>query len=191
MAKKKRTPAPEIGPRIQASRKKNGLSLEELAARSGVSKSLLSQIERGEANPTFATLWSLTRALGLEFSDLIGMHSTTGRGIIETMAAGMTPEIRSEDRLCTLRILGPADHTGAMEWYDLTIAPKGALVSKAHAKGATEHLTVRDGVLKISSGGEEKILTRGMTCRYAADVSHAIRNEGRVAARALLVVINN
>ena len=188
--KKKRVPAPAIGPRIQTTRKKQHLSLEELAARSGVSKSLLSQIERGEANPTFATLWNLTRALELEFSELIGMHSSAGRGVIETVPQGLIPEIRTEDGLCILRILGPAHSAGAMEWYDLTIAPRGALVSKPHSKGATEHLTVQEGVLRISSGAEDQTVSAGMTCRYAADVAHAIRNDGKKPARALLVVLS-
>lgn len=188
--KKKRSQAPAIGPRLQAERQKQHLSLQELAARSGVSKSLLSQIERGEANPTFATLWHLTRALELEFSDLISMQSKVGRGMIETIPANLIPEIRTEDGLCVLRILGPTHTVGTMEWYDLTMAPRGALISSPHAKGATEHLSVRDGVLKISSGDEEQMLTTGMTGRYAADVPHAIRNAGKKPARALLVVIN-
>ena len=188
--KKKRSQAPAIGPRLQAERQKQHLSLQELAARSGVSKSLLSQIERGEANPTFATLWHLTRALELEFSDLISMQSKVGRGMIETIPANLIPEIRTEDGLCVLRILGPTHTVGTMEWYDLTVAPRGALVSRPHAKGATEHLSVRDGVLKISSGDEEQMLSAGMTGRYAADVPHAIRNAGKKPASALLVVIN-
>jgi transcriptional regulator with XRE-family HTH domain len=188
--KKKRSQAPAIGPRLQAERQKQHLSLQELAARSGVSKSLLSQIERGEANPTFATLWHLTRALELEFSDLISMQSKVGRGMIETIPANLIPEIRTEDGLCVLRILGPTHTVGTMEWYDLTVAPRGALVSRPHAKGATEHLSVRDGVLKISSGDEEQMLSAGMTGRYAADVPHAIRNAGKKPARALLVVIS-
>jgi transcriptional regulator with XRE-family HTH domain len=188
--KKKRSQAPAIGPRLQAERKKQHLSLQELAARSGVSKSLLSQIERGEANPTFATLWHLTRALELEFSDLISMQSRVGRGMIEAIPANLIPEIRTEDGLCVLRILGPTHTVGTMEWYDLTVAPRGALVSRPHAKGATEHLSVRDGVLKVSSGDEEQILSAGMTGRYAADVPHAIRNAGKKPASALLVVIN-
>lgn len=187
--RKKRSPAPPIGPRLQAARKKQHLSLEELASRSGVSKSLLSQIERGAANPTFATLWSLTRALDLEFAELIGMKSSVARGVIETMMASQIPEIKTEDGLCVLRILGPASSAGSMEWYDLTIRPRGALVSKAHAKGATEHLSVRDGILEVSSGDDRQMLSAGATCRYAADIPHTIRNPGSKPAKALLVVI--
>jgi DNA-binding XRE family transcriptional regulator len=156
----KKSPAPALGPRLQAIRKKQHLSLEDLAARSGVSKSMLSQIERGEANP------------------------------IETVPGNLIPEIRTEDGLCVLRILSPTNTAGAMEWYELSVAPKGALISKPHAKGATEHLTVLEGVLKISSGDENQILTAAMTARYAADVPHAIVNQGKKPARALLVVLS-
>jgi XRE family transcriptional regulator, regulator of sulfur utilization len=186
----KKSPAPALGPRLQAIRKKQHLSLEDLAARSGVSKSMLSQIERGEANPTFATLWNLTRALDLEFSELIGMRSGGARPAIETVPGNLIPEIRTEDGLCVLRILSPTNTAGAMEWYELSMAPKGALISKPHAKGATEHLTVLEGVLKISSGDENQILTAAMTARYAADVPHAIVNQGKKPARALLVVLS-
>lgn len=48
--------APNLGPKLQAIRKEKSLTLEQLAERSSVSKSMLSQIERGQANPTFATL---------------------------------------------------------------------------------------------------------------------------------------
>ena len=54
---------PRIGPAIQKERKLRKLTLEQLSVQSGVSKSMLSQIERGEANPTFAVVWSLTQAL--------------------------------------------------------------------------------------------------------------------------------
>jgi mannose-6-phosphate isomerase-like protein (cupin superfamily) len=152
---------------------------------------MLSQIERGETNPTFATLWTLTRALDLEFSELISMHSNTaGRVPIEIIPENMIPEIRTEDRRCILRILSPMQTAGSVEWYELTISSNGALVSKPHAKGATEHLTVLEGALLVSSGDEEKTLMAGMTARYSADVPHAIRNRGKKAARALLVVMN-
>ncbi len=187
----KKTSAPAIGPRLQAIRKKQHLSLEDLAARSGVSKSMLSQIERGEANPTFATLWNLTRALDLEFSDLIGMRANSGAGPqVEIFARNLIPEIRTEDGLCVLRILSPAQSAGSLEWYELSLAPKGALISRPHAKGATEHLTVWEGTLSVTSGSEKKNLNAGMTARYPANVPHTIRNDGRKSAKALLVVMN-
>ena len=112
------TPSPEIGPVIHAERKRRKLTLDQLAVLSGVSRSMLSQIERGEANPTFAVLWSLTQALGIEFSDLIAGGATASEhGAIEILTVALTPEIRSADGRCRLRILSPPRHAGRIEWY--------------------------------------------------------------------------
>ena len=62
---------PEIGPRLQALRKEQNLTLADLAMLSGVSRSMLSEIERGKANPTYGTLWHLTRALNIDLNSLI------------------------------------------------------------------------------------------------------------------------
>lgn len=187
---KERNPAPPLGPRLRAVRVERGLSLDDLAARSGVSRSMLSQVERGQANPTFATLWNLTNALGLEFSELIGLQSGSRSSRIELSAASFTPEMKTEDGLCRLRILSPTTSAGSVEWYDLTIAPGGALVSAPHSPGSMEHLTVREGRLSVSSGADVASVGPDETARYAVDAPHAIRNEGETIATALLVVVS-
>jgi transcriptional regulator with XRE-family HTH domain len=186
MARTNETPA--LGPRLQHIRKERRLTLEQLAARSQISRSMLSQIERGAANPTFATLWQLTRALDLEFGDLIAAGSETRAGGVEVIKAELTPEIRTGEGACVLRILGPASHVGRAEWYLLTIAPGGALASEPHARGASEHLTVLEGVIEVAAGGASSHVRASDTARYAADVTHSLANPGRVPAQALLVV---
>jgi transcriptional regulator with XRE-family HTH domain len=156
---------------------------------SGVSRSMLSQIERSQTNPTFATLWNLTRALGLDLSELVSGHSGRQAPDIDVLPAHFTPEIRTEDGGCLLRILSPAANAGGFEWYELVMRPGGALVSEAHTPGAAEHLTVFEGTLEIESAGERAQVTAGGTARYAADVPHAIRNADEQVARALLVVM--
>lgn len=181
---------PPLGPHIRQLRKKRRLTLEQLAAQSGVSRSMLSQIERGEANPTFATLWNLTRALSIDLSELVTSRAAAAPpSAIEVVGAHFTPEIRSEDGLCTLRILSPAQSAGRMEWYEVLMAPGAALSSDPHARGAMEHLTVIEGDLEVVSGGARNRAAAGATLRYAADVAHEIRNDGNASARALLVVI--
>jgi transcriptional regulator with XRE-family HTH domain len=185
----KRTP-PSIGPVLQRHRRLRGLSLEKLANESGISKSMLSQIERGKANPTFAVLWSLTRALHIEFSDLTADgHAMSPEAPVEVVSAAGTPEIRSPDGQCKLRILSPPNLAGAVEWYELEINSGGALISTAHAAGAEEHLTVLAGELSVRSGSTPRGIRAGETARYAADVPHSITNNTRQTARALLVVL--
>ena len=109
--------APEIGPVVQRQRSALGLTLEQLAVQSGVSKSMLSQIERGQANPTFAVLWSLTRALKIDISDLVEGGSAPHRNdnAVELVSSANTPEIRNADGSCRLRILSPPKFAGETE----------------------------------------------------------------------------
>lgn len=182
--------APQIGPIIQRTRKTHGLTLEQLASISGVSKSMLSQIERGQANPTFAVLWGLTRALKIEFADLLdGGAAPVDDNTIELVPVGHTPEIRSADGLCRLRILSPPQLAGQTEWYDVEIAPSGSLDSAAHAPGAFEHFTAWTAGLEIGSGDAVRSLKAGETARYPADIPHRITNRSAKAAKGLLIVL--
>jgi transcriptional regulator with XRE-family HTH domain len=183
--------APQIGPVIQRERKARNLTLEQLAALSGVSKSMLSQIERGQANPTFAVLWSLTRALRIDFNDLVqsGAVPAGDTSAIELVTASNTPEISNADGSCRLRILSPPKLAGATEWYELEIAPLGSLDSAPHAAGAFEHFTALSTGFEVSSGGSSQTLKAGETARYAADVPHRITNTSKRPAKGLLVVL--
>lgn len=186
-----RPSAPPIGPRLLALRKSRKMTLDALAAVSGVSRSMLSQVERGSANPTYGTLWSLTQALGVELAELVGegvteAHAESG---VEVQGANFTPLIRSEDGRCLLRILSPAHRAGSIEWYELRVEPGGALVSEPHARGAGEHLSVVEGELTVSAGESTSTVEAGATARYSADRPHQIRNDGETPARAFLVVL--
>lgn len=181
---------PQIGPAVQRERKVRKLTLEQLAGLSGVSKSMLSQIERGEANPTFAVLWSLTEALGIAFDDLIAGGKSDASEAIEVVSPANTPEMHSADGLCTLKILSPPRLAGRTEWYELTIAPGGRLESTPHTVGTFEHFTAWTAGFEILSGDAVTNLQSGETARYAADVDHAIRNKATGTARGLLVVLH-
>ncbi|MBN8941095.1 MAG: helix-turn-helix transcriptional regulator [Rhizobiales bacterium] len=181
---------PQIGPVLQRQRKGRGLTLQQLAATSGVSKSMLSQIERGQANPTFAVLWSLTRALKIEFADLLGGEANApDDDAIELVAASHIPEIRSGDGACRLRILSPPRLAGEMEWYDVEIAPSGVLESAPHMPGAFEHFTAFTDGFEVTSGHSTRILQAGDTARYPADVPHRIVNRSGQVARGLMILL--
>lgn len=182
--------APRIGPAIQKERKQRRLTLEQLSAQSGVSKSMLSQIERGEANPTFAVLWSLTQALQIDFGQLVGSGSSAATvDQIEITSRPHTPEIRSADGKCRLRILSTPRLAGQTEWYDVQIDPGGNLDSEPHAPGAFEHFTALTDGFEIASGTSSLCLKEGETARYPVDVPHRISNIGNQVARGFLVLL--
>jgi transcriptional regulator with XRE-family HTH domain len=181
---------PAIGPRLQHLRKERGLTLDELSAESGVSRSMLSQIERGQVNPTLAIVWYLSEALGVELSEFVGGQRIERRGRIEITAASFVPEIRTEDGQCVMRILSPVSARGRTELYHLTIAAGGELLSEAHGRGSFEHLTVFRGELTVQSADTTAIVGAGAIARYPVDVRHAILNHTSEPAEALLVVIS-
>ena len=152
---------------------------------------MLSQIERGQANPTFATLWNLSHALGLEMSELVEELESNqpGDSAIAHLTAANTPRISNPNTGCTLRILAPPQLVEHYEWYDLTIEPNGALMSQAHAQGCREHLTILSGSAKVISADDELTLSTGDTARYPADVPHSIHNTSDEQLHAILIVI--
>lgn len=178
-----------LAKRLKETRKSKGLSLEATSKLSGVSRSMLSQIERGESSPTVATLWSLTRALQVDFAGLLD-DGNAASAIKEIMHARRTPTIDSQGEGCRIRILSPPDQAGRLEVYEIQFAQNGALVSDPHRQGCREDLTVLEGFLEVTAGDEVAKLSVGDTIRYAADCTHSIRATG-VSAKALLLVHNS
>ncbi|KAB0602695.1 helix-turn-helix domain-containing protein [Cupriavidus pauculus] len=182
---------PAVGSALQALRQSQHLSLDDLSRRAGVSKSMLSQIERNLANPTVAVLWRLANALGVSLTDFLAHGSSAAAApAIAVVPAHAVPALKSPDARCELRILGPIDLAGRFEWYELSIQPGGVLASEPHDTGTQEHLSVLTGSMTVRSGSEEKKLKHGETARYGADVAHAIGNPGKSVATALLVVVH-
>lgn len=183
---------PAIGAIVKSIRKHRNLTLEQLAQRSRVSKSMLSQIERELTNPTIATLWSLAHALDVSITELVSqahVETAIAPTKIEVMRSHHTPTIASQDGKCKLRILSPISSAGATEWYELLMEPNACLESEPHASGSYEHLTVLSGNLLVKCGIYEQSLSAGDTARYPVDIHHQIQNLGEEEARALLVYV--
>jgi XRE family transcriptional regulator, regulator of sulfur utilization len=180
---------PRVGAALSALRQSRGLSLDELSRQAGVSKSMLSQIERHQANPTVAVVWRLAMALGVAVGDLLG-EERSAAPLLATVPAHATPTLASPDGKCELRILGPIELAGQFEWYALTVQPGGTLASQPHEPGSREHLSVQAGALEVRAGTESARVRHGETARYAVDVAHSIHNPGRTVAQALLVVLH-
>lgn len=147
---------------------------------------MLSQIERGESSPTVASLWNLTRALNLDFSSLLDQDDGPVHPIREIVRADQTPLIQNNAAKCEIRILSEAADVDRSEVYDIRFDAGARLESAPHKSGCVEHLTVLEGEVQVTSGGETESLTSGDTIRYAADIEHEIHALG--AARAILIV---
>ncbi len=193
IARKMKDPTPQpprVGETLASLRQSRALSLEELSRMAGVSKSMLSQIERAQTNPTVAVVWRLANALGVSMAELLSNAPAPQEQSITLVPAHATPTLRNPDGSCELRILGPVDLAGQFEWYELKLQPTGALESQAHEPGTYEHLTLVSGSLEVQSGTVQQRLKTGETARYRADQTHCIRNIGKTPASAWLVVLH-
>ena len=158
--------------RLKQARKEQGLSLDAISNLSGVSRSMVSQIERGESSPTIATLWNLTQALNVDFAGLLDRQAGVDK--IEVLRSSEVPSIDNMGQGCRIAILSPPEEAGGHEVYDISLDYDGVLASKPHARGAREQLTVLQGNVRVTSGETMSELEAGDTARYAADVPHEI-----------------
>ena len=179
---------PRVGEQIQRLRAERRMTLDDLSRAAGVSKSMLSEIERDKANPTIAVAWRLTNALGVSLDSLFAPQKAPEA--IAVSGPHDIPTLSGHEAKYQLRVWGPIELAGKFEWYELTLQPGGALVSNAHEPGTREHLTVLHGAIEIEAAGTTKRLKAADTARYVADEPHAIRNAGKGEAKALLVVIH-
>lgn len=179
--------AQRLAGRLKEVRKSRGLSLDSLAKLSGVSRSMLSQIERGESSPTVASLWNLTTALNVGFSDLLDQGPKERSPIREVVRAQQVPIINSLGEGCRIRILSAPENVGDTEIYDLDFDQNGKLESEPHRPGCIENLTVISGELVVVSEEVSEIVGVGDMVRYVADKPHSIAAKDG-AARAILVV---
>jgi mannose-6-phosphate isomerase-like protein (cupin superfamily) len=179
---------PRIGAALASLREARALSMDALSKRSGVSKSMLSQIERQRANPTVAVVWRLANALGVPLTQLLGSIEAGDSAAIQPVRGPSVPVMRSKDGKCELRVVSPVELAGRFEWYQLIMQPGGVLASEAHTAGTREHLTVVAGRIEVRSGNRQALGAALDTLRYPADVAHQLRNVGRSRATGLLIV---
>jgi XRE family transcriptional regulator, regulator of sulfur utilization len=175
----------QLGKTVQRLRKAYNLSLSELAEQSGVAKSIISQIERNETNPTLATIWRLSQALDVSIERVLG--SADDAPFIEKTTRVDTPVIFSDDGKCRLSVVGWLKTVEWLQWYDFHAEPGGVLDSDAHQRGSVECLSILAGEVEVEVGGVVEKAGPGETLRYRCDRPHAIRVRGNKPAHATMV----
>jgi transcriptional regulator with XRE-family HTH domain len=176
-----------LGKTVQRLRKAYNLSLSELSEQSGVAKSIISQIERNETNPTLATIWRLSQALDVSIERVLA--TATEEPFIDKMSRGDTPLLVSADGKCRLSIIGWIKTVEWLQWYDFQCDPGGVLESDGHQRGSVESLSVLSGEFQVEVGDRIETAKAGESLRYRCDGRHVIRNVGTEPAHATMVCI--
>jgi XRE family transcriptional regulator, regulator of sulfur utilization len=177
----------QLGKTILKLRKTYNLSLSELSEQSGVAKSIISQIERNETNPTLATIWRLSQALDVSIERFLS--ETNDEPFVEKRTASDTPVLVSEDGKCRLAIIGWLKTVEWLQWYDFQGEPGGVLSSEAHQRGSIESLSILRGAVEVDILGEIQSASAGESLRYRCDRPHIIRITGTEPVHATMVCI--
>jgi transcriptional regulator with XRE-family HTH domain len=166
-----------------------GLTLRALASRSGVSSSMISDVERGAKSPTVSTLAALAQALGVPLSALVdGAAPATGR--IHVVRASERAEFTDPMSGARRDRLGPALPGSKVEFMRYAVPPHTmAGPFAAHASGTIEHMHLAAGSIRVVFGSDTMLVEAGDSCACVADTPHRFDNrDGEVEALIYLVV---
>jgi transcriptional regulator with XRE-family HTH domain len=176
-----------LGRRVKKLRTERGWSLDNLAAASGVSRSMLSEIEREKANPTLAVTFRIAQAFGMALAELV---ETPGAApSIQVVRGDDRSQVFRSDKHHQIRTLSPLNFEKDVEFYEVVLKVGGALRSNPHYEGTREFLTVEKGTIRVESNEDAMDLAAGDSATYRADVPHAITNTGPNEAVVFLVDI--
>lgn len=173
-----------IAQQARAIRTERKLTLDSAAALTGVSRSMLAQIEKGEVNPTISVLWKIANGYKVSFTALLD-----GAGPAVTVRRGSEAEPLAEDGGKYLNYpVFPFDEERLFETYRIVIRPGGQLQAQPHLSGAEESITVFAGTAEITVAEEVYTLEKGDSIRFKADVPHGYRNPGGTDAELSMLI---
>jgi XRE family transcriptional regulator, regulator of sulfur utilization len=175
----------KLGKTIRRLRNAYNYSLGDLSEQSGVAKSIISQIEKNETNPTLGTLYKIARALNSPIEQML--RGEDAPALVEKIGLSATPLLLSDDGRCRLRIIGWIKTVELVQTYYFEAEPDGVLESEAHPLGSIENLTVLSGSVMVTVGDEQFVVNAGETARYHGDRPHRIANTSPAMTTAIMV----
>jgi transcriptional regulator with XRE-family HTH domain len=180
-------PSNAVGLRVRALREAMGLSLRDLAQRSGVSAPLLSQVERGETSPTLTSATKIAAGLELTLSQLLRLDE--GHNVAVSRAGArrrfersghtveeLTPPLPGQRADVSLHELAPGAGT------------RGRADPPMHEPGSRETAVVLDGALALVVDGTRHELHEGDSVTFDADLPHHFENEYEEPTRFIAVI---
>ncbi len=161
------------GRALKRRREAAGFSLRELAGRSGISSSMISDIERGTKSPTVITVVRLAQALGVSAAALID----GGTGPAPRIRVLRRGEGAGGEHPARWSSLGPAAPGSRIDFVRYQIPPATVLgPTAAHVPGTVEHMHVATGAVRVTVGDETAELAAGDSCSCRTDAPHGIEN---------------
>ena len=174
-----------VSNRVKDRRVDRRLSLDRLAALSGVSKGMLVQIENGEANPSIATLCKIAAALGASVADLV---QASGQHPAEVLPAGAPRLLWRGPKGGSATLLVGSAGPDMLELWSWVLKPTERYEAPAHPHGTEELLHVTRGRLVLAFGDVSYVIDSGGSAVAHTDRPHAYACDGKTPVQFTMVV---
>lgn len=166
----------ELGERVRAERVRRDLSLDALAARSGVSRSMISAVERGRKAATILVLDRIATGLDTSLARLLAGETKARVILLPSQKQTVAKDRSGWER----RILSPVLPGVEFEFMRTTLGPRvDAGTFLPHAHGSREYVAVEQGTLLLTIDDRPYTLQAGDSIYYDGDCHHAFANPGR------------
>lgn len=171
-----------ISANLKEARENRGLSLDQLAELTGVSKSMLRQIETGKSSPTIATIWKIANGLHLSFTALLRKPEV--RAEVKSFKAGSI--LTAEEEKYRLYPLVPFDPHQSFETYYFEIDPGTTYSGEPHQGDIYEYVFVTRGQLEIMVADKTFTLRENEFLKFEANHSHSYKCISNTMATAIM-----
>lgn len=173
-----------VAENIKKLRDQRKLSLDKAAKLTGISKSMIAQIEKAEVSPSMSTMWKLANGFKISFTELMSTPETEVEIIKK---ADRTPLVEDDGKFRNYPIVY-FDPSKRFETYLVETDENGHLEAEPHPDGTQEYVTVIGGELKLTISGKSYILKKEETMRFRANCTHSYENAGQGMCRFYIII---
>lgn len=172
-----------IGENLKRLRTERNLTLGQLAALSGISKAMLSDMEKGDGNPTVNTLWKIANGLKVPYTRLL---EETGGGATLVRRQQVLPQA-GENGAYRVYCYFKGEAGRNFELFFMELDPGGAQTSAGHLAQAQEYVYVLGGELTVETGENTYRLGPGDALAFDSTRVHTYRNGGEELVTGLIL----
>lgn len=173
-----------VADNLKRLREQRKMSLDAVAKVSGVSKSMLGQIERGDVNPTITTMWKIANGLKVHFSELLSRPEVPCEVV---NIDSIQPLLEDEGHYRNYPVF-LFDGNRNFEMLYIELDPESHMEAEPHPEGTQEFITVFSGELVVQLENETYMAKNRSSIRFRADRAHSYRNSSSEVCRLSMVI---
>lgn len=164
----------KISSGLKKLRSQKGWSLDVTSRKTGVSKAMLGQIERGESSPTIAVLWKIASGFEVSFSSFVEDIDTSKSTIIHRNPD--LKQLHKKDNKINVMTIFPFDEKLGFEVFIIELLPGCIHLSPPHQEGVIEHIVPVSNTIEVLVNGSWHFVQQHEGLRFSANIPHGYRN---------------